>query len=215
MTVRSTPTAADAMLERKKILDGNAILVQERDTLKRDLSNAQTDLNQTRSERKAEESIRDDLRRSNEVELREFESVHRGRSETVFALEVKETAISGRITLKESREAALDTAIQAKTDHHATLSEETTKYQSLTNTAKEAHTETMEMMQKQLLDATSKLIETEKSIEDTKIEEEGLLINRRAEDKRIARARGDLSIWEARIKKAAEAVGMDPAKVIV
>ena len=203
------------MLERKKILDGNAIHVQERDVLQRDIKTAQETLNDVRAETKAEESMRDDLKRTNEIETRDFETAQATRKETIRGLEEKETAISGRITLKASQEAVLDTAIQAKTDHHDALSSETTKYQSMANSAKQEHAATIETLSRQLRDAQAALQSARTSLEDTKKEEEGLLINRRTEEKRIAQSRGDLSIWENRIKKAAEAVGIDPEKIIV
>ena len=50
MVVASTPTATDAWVERKKILDGNALLIQTRDSLMHEVAQWQPVLKAVREE---------------------------------------------------------------------------------------------------------------------------------------------------------------------
>lgn len=213
--VATTPTATDALLERKKILDENAVLVQELDKKRRELSDVEEALARSKKEhaelteqhipqaKKELEDMHADHGRHTSRIQKEVDG-HEKRRDDMKAqaddAEARRDKALGEINvvaaelvelelktneIKEKRKTEGDAHEKEMADHHASLS----------------------AVKTELAKATETLAATRK--EDAETKEKNL-----AEEKRLTTKKRDLDIYHQRLE--AEGKKIDPDyKIIV
>lgn len=215
MTVRSTPTAADAMLERKKILDENALHIQTRDTTLREIAQWQPVLADIRTEIAALTDGTDTVLQVHQLLstklMEQRDSLQRQVDEKTARLNDLDVAERTRSKEAETADKALAT-VQARI---TILKAEAATHENLTRAAKEEHEANKARIASEIAPLRNDLEQARNHLAGVKIEEEVLLNNRMAEDARLARKGTDLAIYENRMRKFAAAAGMDPDKIIV
>src|SRR5665213_1346032 len=139
MQVHSTPTAADAWADRKNILDGNALLKQQRDTLLREVAQWQPVLHAIKAEVAAHLNVAEvapDLNALLSTKLMEQRDELQGqidaKTSRIEDLKVQET-------VKEKDMAAKDAQVGAKTAHLATLQADIDQYAKSAVVVRTAH----------------------------------------------------------------------------
>lgn len=209
----TTATASDAWVARKELLDSNAILVQQKDTLLREVAQWQTVRDAIREEIAAHVGLpvltetlhnmlsttlmeqRDALRQEIEEKTQKSED-----------MDVRNTVLTKQISEKEG-------AIQAKIDRVATLAQEESEWTSKRDAAREEHNRDVEAMQNKRALVLEELNQATNHLTGVKIEEEVLLQNRTNEEMRLSQKSRDLAIYESRIREAA--AKMDPPVNII
>lgn len=215
MQVHSTPTAADAMLDRKRILDENAVHIQTRDTTLREIAQWQPVLAAIKAEVSALTGVPDAAHKANELLsttlMEQRDVLQRQIDEKTAVLNDLDVADRTRKAEAEAADKALAT-VQATI---ATLKGEAAKHEDLTRAAKEEHEANKSRINSEIGPLRNDLEQARNHLAGVKIEEEVLLNNRLAEDARLARKGADLAIYEARVRKLAAAAGLDPDKIVV
>ena len=213
--VAETRTQTDAYLEQRKVREGNAVLVQQRDTLMREIAQWQPVLHAIREEIAAHLGLPEITQ-----ELDALLSTQLMEKRDALQREIDEKTAKGQDLdvqnqLKEKQVTAQDATIEAKTALVATLSTDADKYHRLAVAAHADHSDALLKAQNELVPAQEAVLQARNHLTGVQLEEEVLLQNRQAEDIRLAKKGGDLAIYEARIRKMAVAVGMDPNNIIV
>lgn len=209
MAVRTTPTATDALAERKKILEENTLLVQQRDTLRREVGqwieakNAVMEymkvlgVNTVEKERLGELLSSDfmEQREALRYEIRELEKKCASRQAEVNGILEYKNALDNDIETRRQRIVVLDGDIEHKllwfqTEHR----DNAERIKSQTNE--------LGLLSAQLASIRSEMQDTKRAISD---KTEWML----SEEKRLATRARDLAIYENRIRKAAQLAKVD------
>lgn len=215
MQVPSTPTAADAMLDRKRILDENTVHVQTRDTLLREIAQWQPVLEAIKAEIAASLGLPEITHKAHEMLSTKLLEQ---RDEIQRQIDVKTAAVNDidvQNTLKLRESAASEAAIETTRKTIAALKEDQEKHEGLTRSAKEGHETQKLQIQSEIEPVKMELEQARNHLSGVRLEEEVLLNNRQQEDIRLARKGADLAIYEARVRKLMLAAGMDPDHIVV
>lgn len=207
--VPTTTTATDANLERKKILQENTLLIQSRDTLRRETEGWQEARDAVRGELEARTGL---VLSTGEYDNRLSTELRKKRDEITIDISHLEKLKD----FKRNEIARLDkTTVEQKTD---ISKKEKAKQKLQAEIALEAaefkkthkvHIDEIEeaslqsqKVNKALLKARGELAKIEKEA----VEKKSWIM---AEEKRLGLKGRDLAIYEGRIRKAAEAVNME------
>lgn len=198
----TTPTAADALAERKVILEGNSALLVLRDTLQQDVDRLQPVLVVIKEEIKASGALPELTRLQDAYLAAELAPKRQKAQQELDAVEkrirdkqAEEGASNGRILANKAIAAGHVAAI-------ATLEQTHLEYAQKARDSRERHASMMNTYQAELMQIEVQLMEARKSLAKTQEEEKGLLEHRSSEELRLATKGRDLAIYEERIRKA-------------
>lgn len=201
--VTATRTSTDAGLEQRQIREANALLVQQRDTILREISQWQPVLYTIRAECAAHTDL-PTLRNK----ITESISIHLLERKDILQREIDEKeARKGDLTLRVSQldQQAIEKegALAAKTTQLEGLKTETAQWEEKGRSAQTAHQSAKEGMEKELGELVPQVEQARNHLAGVKLEEEVLLQNRQAEEIRLSTKSRDLAIYEGRIREAA------------
>ena len=208
-TVPSTATATDALQDRKKILDENAALLQQRETLQREVGGWEEARNAVRGEleahsglvlstseygekldlalRKKKDDLKDEistLTDTRDFRKNEVESLGRESLDKKTEVDSHNRTIEG---LKGEISHHTNELVKKHREHHDFVENASAQTNSMLLRIANAKTE-LEKINKEVADKTEWIM---------------------AEEKRLGNKGRDLAIYEGRIRKAAEAVNME------
>lgn len=207
-SVRSTPTATDALAQRKKILAEVSELTQKRDTVQREYLVWASAL----------AAVKDDLKNkkvsvATEEEIKKVATLSAHKQRDTLQRDIR--ALEQRKTLKEAELDGLsilrdkvEKEILAKTAQNTALGGEIERKQAWFKTEHADNVAHIEGMRKELEDITVRVEQAREEIRDIdrKVSEKTEWILQ--EEKRLVTKGRDLAIYENRIRKAAEKVGI-------
>lgn len=202
-SVADTRTHADAHLEQRQLREGNAVLVQQRDTLLREIGQWQPVLHAIREEiakhldipvltATLEGLLSTSLLEKRDALQREIDEKTATSQDLDVKNEVKAKALTSH-----------DATIGAKEARVALLKAEEEKHQGLALKAAQSHEKAKAEAEKELpllLEATA---QARNHLAGVQLEEEVLLQARRDDEMRLSRKSRDLAIYEDRIRVAA------------
>ena len=209
MQVASTPTATDAWLERKKILEGNALHIQTRDNILRELAQYQPVLAAIKAEVAAHLNLAEispDIHALLSTKLMEHRDALNKQIDEKRA--ISQDLDAQTLLKQKALIGAQGTADNAQSILKG-LQDEVAKYQGLLEKTRSEHQSTLIETQNQIAPVVEELSQARNHLHSTQLEEEVLLQSRQAEDIRLANKGRDLAIYESRIREAAAKVNMD------
>lgn len=209
MQVSSTPTSTDALIERKKILDENALLRQQHDILKRQCDELNI----------AKEEVRIEL----DKKYKSIDSATDIHKKVSKIIEDENTLLytknynAYRVYLsKKENEEALIKSIEEKekkasyiTDRIESLQKEKDEIETLYKNLRQEHELKIESRKKELNDIETKTSDFKIILDADKknhADKEQWII---AEESRLAQRASDIRIYEARIRKMATIAGIE------
>lgn len=215
MSVRNTPTAADALLERKKINDEIAILTQKRDTARRECEQWASAKEAIRLELAAktglvfsteqyDKLLSLDLKKQREEIRTSIEELERSHATKKLSHTDIMAAVNVATELKEKIEKNIET-LKVDEGFHKKAAE----------VARLDHLEAKESKEKVLGEIDKKIADANKLLQAINTEREEKQPWILQEETRLARKASDLAIYEARIRKMAVAVGLDPVNIVI
>ncbi len=208
MKIPSTPTASDALLERKKILEENAILIQQRDTLRQEVEGLRVSRDQekeviTKNQEGAHAQHAVLLENYNTLKLQNesFTRVNDELQQRVEKLSQEKSALDKTIDeMKIERGTMAEKIEVVRRDLQHAISEKT-KFENTANLAKSVLQIDLQALEKNIQEANTLLAETEETERSAKqrVYEE---------DQRISTQLRDLRIYAQRIAKLAQTLGV-------
>lgn len=215
MSVRTTPTASDANLERKKIQDEIALLKQTRDTTRRECEQWAS----------AKEAIRCELEAKTGLILstEEYDAIlsldlKKQRDDLVVTLNTLNSSIEEKTRIENTLTASIE-ALESREAILITNVENLKKDEDLhKRSAGAARADHSDASVKKLteLGELDRQIGTARAMLDTITAEQD---EKRPwilqEEARLARKASDLAIYETRIRKMAVAAGLDPVTIVI
>lgn len=201
-------TAADALLERRKVVDETAAFIQRRDRAQAECEAWEAARNAVKAEmgairglsqvtREVDSSVAEKLAESRELRQQELSALEASISARTAELarviaEVSETGRQGKAHEAWSESLRLQAADAA----------------SALNAAKGAHQDAIARMRAELSIVGAALEGARAEIAEVRKEREGHEAMVREEDARLARRGADLAIYETRIRRMAAVAGM-------
>lgn len=208
-----TATATDALAERKKILEGNAKLIQERDLIETDLKmlrSVSDALHQsinamhgtTLTTREIADKFSADL-------IARKDELRRDINDSETRLETAKSELSRHTTLVDDKKKE----VAGHEAHLNIVRQEVANTTAVANAAKTEHEKNKVTQGEELSSLRSMILSASASLEAIRKEEADLKAFRVAEDIRLANKDHDLAVWEGRIRKAA--AELDPPIEII
>lgn len=201
--VADTRTGTDAYLEQRKVREDTALLVQQRDTLLREISQWQPVLYTIRAECAAHTdlpTLRNKINESISIHLLEKKDAIQAEINKKTA-DNEDIGIKNTLLLKKGDE--LDASVASKTTHLEGLKSEAAQWEQKAREAHQTHDNAMQKAQNELPPMLEALSQARNHLSGVQLEEEVLLQNRQAEEIRLATKSRDLAIYEARIREVA------------
>lgn len=201
--VADTRTGTDAHLEQRKVREGTALLVQQRDTTLREIAQWQPVLHSIKAEIAAHlevpvlsQTLHDML----STQLMEKKDEIQAEINKKTA-ENEDLGVKNTLLVKQGTD--LDASVASKTTQLEGLKGETAQWQEKALNAQQQHENAMQKAQNELPPALEAVAQARNHLAGVQLEEEVLLQNRRAEEVRLSTKSRDLAIYEARIREVA------------
>lgn len=202
-TVPSTPTATDALLARKEILEGNAVLLHERDTLSQEVAMWEHVLAVIREEVKATGALPELTRLQDAAMVSELGPRRKKAQQELDQQESRIGANQHLITAQTAKIEAQRQQMTANDRQITVLRDKRQTHEEATRVARETHATTSNELQTALMAHMVKMDEAKKALQSTENEEQELRRMRATEEMRLGTKGRDLAIYEARIREAA------------
>lgn len=196
------------MLENRRIRDENALDIQKRDEIHREIAQWQPVLEAIRAEVAAHAGLPNLTQEIHGMLSMKLGEQH---DELVGKISDKEAHLkktTHSADTEEKRAQKAKKAADAEEKRLAVLKEATEKAEKAAKEAKEKHGDLLNGQQTELTKAELKIQEANKSLEKTKEEEKALLEHRQAEEIRLANKSRDIAIWIERLTKFANEHGL-------
>lgn len=203
MSIATTPTAADALAERKAILEGNKALIVERDTLRQEVEMLQPVLAAIKEEIRSSGAL-PDLTRLQDVAA--AAALAPKRQKALQELDMACMRGNARklvVALQDSKIRANNAILAAQEQRIQTLIATAVDHEHQTRAAREKHAGVLNDLQVELSQMHLQVVEAKKSLADTQAEDQATKAFRASEEIRLARKATDLDIYEARIRERA------------
>lgn len=207
--VADTRTSIDANLERRLLREGNALLVQERDTLIRETNLWETALARVReaigAHMGAGKTVKD-FANLMAISLHE----QRGQMQKdVDELAARKDVLSPEVMTLETRKASLAADLALHEEIARKARQDRDDAVKAASEARESTASQLNVHQNTLVDAEVKVEQAKKELEATKNENAAMRAKWVAEETRLATKDRDLAIYEDRVRQAGAKVGVN------
>lgn len=205
--VQSTPTAADALEQRKTILAENAGFVRDRDRAKAECHEWEAARDAVKAEMGAINGLSQVTREVDQAIAERLSGNRAAKQKELDDLNASIEAKKAEITANDMTITSQTATIVEQGKALETIKANTATHVEALHTAKDDHSKFLEKAGTEQAVVTTELTTSRKEIDDNRKERLDYEAHVRDEDKRLATRGADLAIYENRIRRQAAAIG--------